>query len=235
MALTLGIDTATVVCVGLAQDGEILANAIIDDSRAHVEQLMPLVNQVLADAGQTLSQITQIAVGTGPGPFTGLRVGVAAAITLGIALDVEVFGVCTLDVLARQVKIAQIPTLTAGQENDYPKSCFVVATDARRKEVYWATYSPTYARLENPAVTKPTQVPLLPVCGPATLLYQFEGGNFNAACVLDAGVLAAHVAQFLHTSLEPLYLRRPDAEVPTSRKSVLPKPRITGLKSGQLA
>lgn len=199
--VVLGIDTSGVVCAGVAVDGAVVASGVIPDTRAHAEQLMPLVQQVMADAGLTLAEVDRIAVGVGPGPFTGLRVGVVAAVTLGEALGVPVRGVCSLDVLAHQ----------ANESSD-----FVVATDARRKEWYWASHDADGNRVDGPFVTAPDQLPELPKVGPVT-------GNPIA---LDAGVLAAIADSLPDAGLEPLYLRRPDAEVPTARKSTLLPPRL---------
>ena len=202
----LGIDTSGVVCAGIAVDGKVVASGVIPDSRAHAEQLMPLIQQVVAEAGLTLTEVDQIAVGAGPGPFTGLRVGVVAAITLGEALGVGVRGVCSLDVLAHQ----------AASSVELVESSFVVATDARRKEWYWATYDADGRRAEGPFVTAPDALPDLTRIGPVT----------DSPIELDAGVLAAIANDLPDAGLEPLYLRRPDAEVPTARKSTLLPPRL---------
>ena len=85
------------VRVGLAADGAVLASSAVTDPRAHAEQLMPLIDRTLADADRRLADVTQIVVGVGPGPFTGLRVGVVTAHTLGFVLGVPVRGVCSLD------------------------------------------------------------------------------------------------------------------------------------------
>src|SRR5690348_14104072 len=113
----------------------------------HGEQLAPLIEAVLADAEVVRQDLTAIAVGTGPGPFTGLRVGLVTARTLGHVLDIPVYGVCTLDVLA--VEAAD----TGAVSGD-----FVVATDARRKEVYLASYDERAVRLHGPEVAKPVDV-----------------------------------------------------------------------------
>src|SRR5512142_1987226 len=95
----------------------------------HGEQLAPLIEQALAQAGAGRQDLTAIAVGVGPGPFTGLRVGLVTARTLGFVLDIPVRGVCSLDVLA-------VEAADSGAVSGH----FVVATDARRKEVYLASY-----------------------------------------------------------------------------------------------
>ncbi len=212
MSLILGIDTAADVRVGLARDGQVLVSAAIEDRRAHAEQLLPLVRQVAADAGVALSELTSVVVGVGPGPFTGLRVGVAAALTLAEALGIGVRGVCSLDVVA----------LAWADRGDAPPD-FAVVADARRKEVYWATYAADGARTAGPFVTAPDQVLELPLAGSGATL---TGRDCVGPAVLDAGRMASSADRLADAGLEPLYLRRPDAEVPTTRKSTLLQPRI---------
>jgi tRNA threonylcarbamoyl adenosine modification protein YeaZ len=152
-------------------------------------------------------------VGVGPGPFTGLRVGVAAAEVLAMALGIPIRGVGSLDAVASQ---AVTETRFAGE--------FLVAADARRKEVYWARYAADGTRLDGPFVTAPDAVPALPTIG--------TGADLVASAVegprtLDAGHLALVGGRLPEQGLEPLYLRRPDAEVSTTRKSTLLQPRLT--------
>lgn len=205
--VVLGIDTSALVCAGVAVDTAVVASGVVADARAHAEQLLPLVSRVLDEAGLGgLAGVDAIAVGVGPGPFTGLRVGVAAAAVLAEALGVGVRGVCSLDVLASQAVAGGL--VPAGE--------FVVASDARRREWYWARYGPDGRRLAGPFVTAPAEVPDLPAIGPVT----------GTPLALDAGHLAAVAARLSEAGLEPLYLRRPDAEVPTARKSTLLPPRL---------
>nr|WP_300149607.1 tRNA (adenosine(37)-N6)-threonylcarbamoyltransferase complex dimerization subunit type 1 TsaB [Propionicimonas sp.] len=212
-SVVLGIDTATDVRAGVARDGVAIASGEVADRRAHAEQLLPLVRRVLAEAGATPADLTGIVVGVGPGPFTGLRVGVAAAATMAEALGVPVRGVCSLDVVALE---------WAGR-GDAPSGEFAVVADARRKEVYWARYAADGVRVDGPFVTAPGEVPDLPLAGPgATLTGQACAGPDS----LDAGLLAAAVDRLPDAGLVPLYLRRPDAEVPTTRKSTLLQPRL---------
>jgi len=213
--LTLGIDTSTVVCAGLARGDQVLASGTVDDTRAHAEELMPLVVSMLRNAGLTVRDLDAIAVGVGPGPFTGLRVGVVAACVLGEMLGLPVRGVCSLDVLAAQ---AVASGLVAGS--------FVVTSDARRKELYWARYDRAGAREAGPAVTTPETLPELPTCGPGTLVHEVPGPVIACANALDAGVLARGALMLPDAGLEPLYLRRPDADVPGARKSAIPTPRL---------
>ncbi len=206
--LRLGIDTSTDVRVGLADDTGVLASRAVTDTRAHAEQLMPLVTATLAGAGRRLADIGLIVVGVGPGPFTGLRVGVVTAQTLGLALGVPVRGVCSLDAVA------------AGHAAEGE---FLAVSDARRREVYWARYAADGRRLEGPAVSPASELPDLPVIGPGAHL---AGGEASG---LDGGVLAFTGPRLPEAGLSPLYLRRPDAEVPTTRKSTLLQPRLARL------
>ncbi|HAM45971.1 MAG TPA: tRNA (adenosine(37)-N6)-threonylcarbamoyltransferase complex dimerization subunit type 1 TsaB [Propionibacteriaceae bacterium] len=210
VSVVLGIDTATDVRVGLARDGSVLASEAFESTRAHAEQLLPLVQQVMATSGVAFSELTAVHVGVGPGPFTGLRVGVAAAITLAEVLGIEVRGVCSLDVVAAQ-------WAGTGLSDE-----FVVVADARRSEVYWARYSADGIRREGPFVSAPGEVPDLALAGPGA---QLTGRPVGGPALIDAGLLAASDA-LPAVGTEPLYLRRPDATVPTTRKSTLAQPRI---------
>jgi len=232
----LAIDTATAaVSVAVHDGGVVLAERTTDPQPRHAELLAPLVADVLADAGRTPRDLTAIAVGVGPGPFTGLRVGLVTARVMGYALGIDVHGVCSLDVLA-----AGAVRLGLGGE-------FVVATDARRREVYWGRYvadpvarsgdgaTPSWRRLEGPHVGAPADVKSagLPVAGRGAVLYAdalLEAGE-PASEPLDpsAGDLAGIVATALRTPEasgvllppDPLYLRRPDAQRPGAPKRVL--------------
>lgn len=208
MSVVLGIDTSTQVSAGVARDGVAVASIGHDGSRRHVEELMPAIDEALAQAGCSLGDVDRIAVGVGPGPFTGLRVGIVTAQVLGATLGVPVTGVCSLDVVAAE--------MTAGPEE------FVVVSDARRKELYWARYRGG-ARVGEPQVSAPAEVPALPVVGPASRLYPDVIGDrvVDGPTRLDAGVLAAAVERLSDAGLAPLYLRRPDASTPSRRKSAL--------------
>lgn len=214
MSLTLAIDTSTDVRVGLAADGAVLASSAVTDPRAHAERLMPLIHQTVRNVGRALDDVTQLVVGVGPGPFTGLRVGVVTAHTLGFVLGVPVRGVCSLDVGA----VAYAGAADAAGE-------FLVVCDARRKEVYWARYAADGSRLTGPFVAPAAELPDLPVTGPGA---ELAGGTSTP---LDGGLLALAGPDLPDVGLSPLYLRRPDAEVPTTRKSTLLQPRLApGLK-----
>jgi len=207
--LVLAIDTSTVVNVGLARGNLVLAQVTVPDRMAHVEQLMPAVRDCLRQAGVRLADLGQIVVGLGPGPFTGLRVGVVTAQILATVAGVELRGVCSLDVLAAQFAVQA------------PADEFVVATDARRREVYWAEYAPDGQRTTGPAVSAPSDVPRRPTVGPAIGLYPDQLLAAPGPRALDPGVLAVRGPGLPDAGREPLYLRRPDATEPSRRKSVL--------------
>lgn len=207
--LVLGIDTSTTVNVGLARDGQVIDVATVADRLAHVEQLTPLIRQLLAAADVTSAGLDHVVVGLGPGPFTGLRVGIATARVLAWVNSTPLRGVCSLDVLA------------AEYARERPPGAFVVATDARRHEVYWARYAADGSRLDGPRVSAPDEVPRLPVVGPGASLYPDRLEAALGPQVLDPGVLASRGLSLPEAGTEPLYLRRPDATEPTRRKSVL--------------
>ncbi|MEV0525206.1 tRNA (adenosine(37)-N6)-threonylcarbamoyltransferase complex dimerization subunit type 1 TsaB [Streptomyces sp. NPDC050439] len=217
--LLLALDTATpAVTVALHDGTSVVAASSQVDARRHGELLLPAVDRVLAEAGRRLDAVTGIVVGVGPGPYTGLRVGLMTADTFGLALGVPVHGVCTLDGLAYESGIEGGP--------------FVVATDARRKEVYWARYADPRTRLTDAAVDRPAdiadEVAGLPAVGAGAVLYPETFPDARAPEHVSAASLAALAAERLAAGEElpaprPLYLRRPDAQVPKNYKVVTPK------------
>ncbi|MFI5690372.1 tRNA (adenosine(37)-N6)-threonylcarbamoyltransferase complex dimerization subunit type 1 TsaB [Kribbella sp. NPDC051586] len=219
--MLLAFDTSSAaVTVALATpEGEIVASSTTVDALRHGELLAPAIAAALESAGITPRDLTGIAVGVGPGPFTGLRVGLVTARTMGEALGIEVSGVCSLDILARQSSLS-LPV--------------AVATDARRKEIYWALYDGPAAdgsrrRLEGPAVDKPAEVAHvlsgLPVIGRGAVLYadvlgvaEVDVTEYPSADVLAMGVATRTLDV---VAPEPLYLRRPDVTMSAGPKSVL--------------
>ncbi|MFF3321378.1 tRNA (adenosine(37)-N6)-threonylcarbamoyltransferase complex dimerization subunit type 1 TsaB [Streptomyces sp. NPDC002889] len=216
--LLLAMDTATPAVTAALHDGSsVVAESSRVDARRHGELLLPAVDAVLAEAGVKLDAVTGIVVGVGPGPYTGLRVGLVTAATFGSALGVPVHGVCTLDGLAYVCGL------------DEP---FVVATDARRKEVYWARYADPRTRVTDAAVDRPAdiagQVAGMPAVGAGALLYPETFPDARGPEHVSAGALAALAAGKLEAGEDfldpqPLYLRRPDAQVPKNYKVVTPK------------
>lgn len=210
--VVLAIDTSSDMAVGLAAGDSVLAARRDDDRRAHVEHLADLVTQVLAEAGTTLAGITDIVVGMGPGPFTGLRVGIATAETLAWANGTPIHRVCSLDVVAYEHAQA-----TAPDEE------FVVASDARRKELYWGLYAPDGSRIGQPHVSAPEALPDAVVVGPGADVYPavHRGRPAQGPRTVDPGLLARIGPDLPGVGDQPLYLRRPDAVATTTRKSTL--------------
>ncbi len=216
--LLLAVDTATpAVTVALHDGTSVVAESRQVDARRHGELLLPAVDRVLAEAGLDLAAVTDLVVGVGPGPYTGLRVGLVTAATFGSVLGVPVHGLCTLDGLA----------YASGIEGP-----FVVATDARRKEVYWARYDDFRTRAGEPSVDRPADIADelsgLPVVGQGAVLYPDSFPLARDPEHQSAGALAALAAEKLAAGAEflpptPLYLRRPDAQVPKNYKVVTPK------------
>ncbi len=215
--LLLGLDTATpAVTVALHDGSQPLAQLVTVDAHRHSELLAPAVAKVVADAGVSPRDLTGIVAGVGPGPYTGLRVGLVTARVLGAALGIPVYGLCTLDAIAADVS-------AAGGD-------FLVAIDARRRELYWARYDRTGQRIAGPEVTRPADIPVagLPAAGEGPMLYPEVlpdglGPAFPAAatlCRVAAAALAAGDPDKLLLPPEPLYLRRPDAREPGAPKRV---------------
>jgi len=223
--LLLGLDTATpAVTVALHDGGQPLAQLVTVDAHRHAELLAPAIAKVIADAGADRGDLTGVAVGVGPGPYTGLRVGIVTAKVLAAALGIPVYGVCTLDVIAADVEC----------EED-----FLVATDARRRELYWARYDGAGHRVAGPDVGPPAGIPDrdLATAGEGALLYPAllpngRGPAYPAAVTLCRVVTAALAARDAAEDAspvaggvvllppEPLYLRRPDAREPGAPKRV---------------
>ena len=224
----LAMDTSTSAITVAIHDGTVvLAERSMIDARAHTEHLAPLITQILSEAGLAPGDLTDVAVGVGPGPFTGLRVGLVTARTFAHALDIPVHGVVSLDALAHEAMSSE--RLDDGDE-------LVVATDARRKEVYVARYavaSGAVLRITEPAVTYPADVPetfrALPAVGRGAVLYPETFPTRVGPLDVSAGALAevavAQVAAGVEVGLDALYLRRPDATPSAVSKSTVMAPR----------
>ena len=136
MTISLAIDTATSrTIVGIIEDGVVLFEKFHEGATDHGRAL----SQLVAEALKSSVPPQQVVVGMGPGPFTGLRVGISFAHTFGLARTIPVIGVCSLDAI------------------DIQESEYTVAIDARRKEIYWARYKDG-VRVEGPSVSKPAEV-----------------------------------------------------------------------------
>lgn len=207
--LTLGIDTSTarltVATLSMSGTRELAAGEL-NGPQAHGERLAELIREVLA--GQ---RPTRIAVGLGPGPYTGLRVGIVTAEMLGEAWSVPVVGVSTLEALAN------------GYRRRTERGECVAVLDVKRREIAWQHFSALGAPLGDPKLASinalhelPAGVPLV---GPA-----FESQRLVQPAVADAAPVSAVDIALLAVlgsdRLEPLYLRQPDAAEPAPRKQV---------------
>lgn len=205
--MLLALDTSSPqVTVALTDGDVVMAERASEQTMKHGELLAPLIAETVAAADAIMTDVTAIAVGVGPGPFTGLRVGLVTARTLAHVLEIPVYGVCSLDILA-----AEAMAIGAVDAD------FLVATDARRKEVYWGTWSQGQ-RVEGPTVEKPADLaerlrPGTPVVGEGARLYpDLLGepvGPLRPSAAWLGRLVAAEGAELLDP--EPLYLRRPDA------------------------
>ena len=221
--LLLAFDTSTPAVTVAVHDGSgVVAELTEIGVNRQGELLTPGIQQVLAMVAARPSDLTHVVAGTGPGPFTGLRVGLVTARALGDALGVAVSGVCSLDA------VALLHKESAGAGG------LVVMTDARRREVYWAGYTPEGVRTHGPGVGRPDDlVAHLPtravLVGAGAVLYRDrfpdhvvrEDQQFPAASAL-AIIAARQIADGTSAPADPLYLRRPDAVPPPPRKQVTP-------------
>ena len=232
----LSLDTSAGSAVALVETGPggvtVLDRAEGTDPRRHAETLAPLLERVLAQAPAP----DAVAVGTGPAPFTGLRAGLVTAHVFARGRGIEVHGVCSLDVLARQA----LDALDGPDAVDGSREVLVV-TDARRKEVYWGRYRADgpddVARLAGPEVAAPAVVAEthrdgiaagLAVAGAGTVMYPDQlPATGDLPVAVDPAVLARIVAARLarraagagvELGTEPRYLRRPDVHTAAAPK-----------------
>jgi tRNA threonylcarbamoyl adenosine modification protein YeaZ len=194
---------------------ELVAQRVTVDARAHGELLAPHIEAVLAHAGTQPGDLGAVVAGLGPGPFTGLRVGLVTAAAFSDALAIPAYGVCSLDALGAAAGAGRV----------------LVATDARRKEVYWALYADG-RRLTEPAVSRPADLPVAraeAAVGEGALRYADVLGlpvrpepRYPDALWLARLAADRILGHAPGEHLVPLYLRRPDAVATGTRKQVLP-------------
>ncbi|MHA7208976.1 tRNA (adenosine(37)-N6)-threonylcarbamoyltransferase complex dimerization subunit type 1 TsaB [Arthrobacter sp. MDT1-65] len=221
--LLLALDTSAAATVALLQDDDVVGRFGSADTRSHAEVLAPAVQRVLADAGVAGAELDGIVAGVGPGPFTGLRAGLVTARTLGFVWDIPLLGVLSLDALAFDAVAGDAVPAGSG---------FLVGTDARRGEVYWAEYrapadgSRLPELLDGPHVGAAATLPKgMPLAGRAASLYPDDLNGLPAFATSDPdAVPLARVARCRLLAgkplrdTAPLYLRESDARVPGPRK-----------------
>ena len=214
----LCLDTSATASAAITRDDAVVAHRSTASHRNHSEVLAGFITDVMTEADldpATPNALEAIFVGVGPGPFTGLRAGIITAQTLAHAWNLPVYGVLSLDGLANRVAPE---AFRLGAEE------FVVATDARRKEVYWAHYDNIGGqpqRLHGPFVTAAQEVTELPVFGAGAGLYPeqlfgitgFTDAVPNASDIAAYGSIALRRGRGLQP-VEPQYLRGHDAKIP---------------------
>jgi len=202
----LAIDTSAGTSIALVCEGTVLAAASTPDTMRHAEVVGSMIAQCFAEAGLAASTVTHVAAGMGPGPFTGLRVGIAAAEAFALGVDAQLLPMVSHDGIAREALAA------------HPGSAVLVVTDARRKELYWSEYSgldengcPT--RVAGPALAKPDELP-------ATHAARIDSTEVPAGALgLIADAMLAAGTQF--SEAEALYLRSPDVTLSNGPKRVV--------------
>jgi len=218
----LALDTSSpVLTVAVVGRSDVVVTRAENAPNKHGERLMPLVHDVLQQANVHMRDLSAVGVGLGPGPFTGLRVGVVTAAAIADALGVPVYGMCSLGAIATSFADGT--------------SSFGVITDARRRQVYWAMYDADGHRIEGPRVDLPADVaahladrtPVVVGAGAEMYAETFAGfdlvsGRHPDAAAIVANALARRRADDPADTLEPLYLRRPDAVPPAALKKVTP-------------
>lgn len=221
--LVLAVDTSSaVVTAAVAEvsgdETSLVAERSADAPNRHGELLAPLLAELLVDAGVTSAQLGALCAGLGPGPFTGLRVGVVTAASMADALGLPAYGACSLDAIA------------LAHSDGAPT---VVCTDARRRQVYWAAYDADGRRAGELDLAPAGDVAVaierdVHVVGAGALLYReaFDGFTVHEEPAhpraLDLVRLVAGRVGGPPDVLEPLYLRRPDAVPPGAPKAVTP-------------
>lgn len=204
------------VTVALHDGHRVVAHRTGLGARRHAEVLTPLVGQVLADAGVDGRDLRAIAVGVGPGAYTGLRVGLVTAQALAASWSVPLRGGCSLDMLAVQAV------------HEHERWCadgLLVVTEGGRRQVFWARYSPQGARVSGPVVSAPADVEHrgLPCFGSGARAHREIFPLALEPSHPDAGWLARGLldGRIVEQPVAPLYLRQPDVTVTTAVKPVL--------------
>lgn len=221
--LVLAIDTSSPDVVAAVFDGaELRVGSTQQGAQAHGELLAPSIEHVLRVAASAPGDLSHVVVGVGPGPFTGLRVGLVTAEVMADALGIPVLGVCSLDVVA-----------AGAVGSGCVDGPFAVVTDARRREVYVARYDRDGRRTGPPSVARAADLPDAvrrgPVVGPGAALYPEAFSDVRSTDGVEAawlGGVAVDVVRdtgaVMALDTTPLYLRRPDAVEGGGHKRVTP-------------
>jgi tRNA threonylcarbamoyl adenosine modification protein YeaZ len=210
MSLILAIDTSFGTSVALVENGKLLAEHNVLDTMKHAELIGSAISDVLARAGVKPNQVGAVVAGRGPAPFTGLRVGLAAATMFAAGVGIKLYGAVSLDAIA----LAALPAVDVSK--DAP---LLVTADARRKEVYWALYSGINSqgepiRIDGPGVLKPAEL--------EDYLVNRNVHPIRTDIAISAGSLAFLLEAQLRSGtasqdVGALYLRAADAVEPKAR------------------
>lgn len=210
MSLILAIDTSAGTSVALVENGQLRAEHNVPDTMKHAELIGEAIQDVLAQAFVHPAQIMAVVAGRGPAPFTGLRVGIAAATMFATGVGVKLYGAVSLDAIA----LAALPNITVTKNEP-----LLVTTDARRKEVYWALYSGINEhgepiRIDGPGVMKPSELEEYLVnrnVHPVTTELPVSAANL--ALLAEAQLRAGTIGE----DVSALYLRAADAVEPKAK------------------
>jgi tRNA threonylcarbamoyl adenosine modification protein YeaZ len=201
--MLLAIDSSAGTSVAVVDRAYgVLAEASVQDNMRHAEVVGELIDAVLAESGAAVSALAAVAIGLGPGPFTGLRVGMAAGRAFALAAGKPLLGVVSHDAIA----------LAAYGSEGWGE--LLVTTDARRRELYWSRYGGLDSlglplRIAGPAVARPDDVPAAPRRIDAT-----------AVSAASLGLLAERIRVSGRPAepIEPLYLRSPDVTLAAPKR-----------------
>jgi tRNA threonylcarbamoyl adenosine modification protein YeaZ len=240
--ILLAIDTSAIASAAILRwheaepEAAVLAQFATEDTKSHAEVLAPGIRALLEEQSLAGADVDLIVVGVGPGPFTGLRSGIATARALAFAWGTPLSGLMSLDAIAWDVLAGTQARGNGGRDGARsrpPSSDFLVATDARRREVYWARYAPTGELADGPHVAYPDAVPALPVYGAGAGIYGEKLAEAGALPMPGFARAQPTAASLGHAAAErlargqelldtaPRYLRESDAQVPGQRKRAL--------------
>jgi tRNA threonylcarbamoyl adenosine modification protein YeaZ len=200
----LCVDTSAGTTVAVMQGGEVRSEINFDENMKHAERIGDAISQAIISAGIKPNQINNVIVGRGPAPFTGLRIGIAAAVMFAEGVGAKLYGVTSLDAIARAA-------LTADKQEALP---LLVTADARRSEVYWALYSGLTESgapimVEGPGVAKPAALEEMFASKPhQSTVLKISAQNLGR--VFDAQQKDGSTAH----EIGALYLREADAVAP---------------------
>ena len=217
MTLWLAIDTSGGTSVALSRDGDLLSETNFENPMGHAENIGEAIAEALSKAGVKPNEIGAVVVGRGPAPFTGLRVGIAAAVAFAEGIGVQLYGVVSHDAIA----LAHLTGKLQGAASS-ESSRLVVRTDARRREEYWSLYSGLNEsgapqRIEGPGVASAEAIDeRLSELGEPVRVAQ---GRVSAGMLAALATLEQKAGQ-LSTDVSALYLRAPDATEPKAHGRV---------------